>query len=131
MLVPEAPVKAAGDMLGITSRSPSCRRDDAEHAEFFEQELLMTFSVKAAIAGQGFEVVSIVRLLGHLVEAWIVRRGPHSRYDRKAQMLGRVDHRPKLREFMALSTATLTEVGGDMARFQACGINGRQLRLLA
>jgi hypothetical protein len=32
---------------------------------------------------------------------------------------------------MALSTATLTEVGGDMARFQACGINGRQLRLLA
>ena len=91
----------------------------------------MAFCVKAAIAGQGFEGVPIVRLPGHLVEAWIVRRGPHSRYDRKAQVLGHVDDRPKLREFMALSTATLTEVGGDMARFQARGIDGRQLRLLA
>ena len=45
-------------------------------------------------------------------------------------MSGRVDHRPKLRESVVFSLASLAEVAGNMAGFQPGGINGRQLRLL-
>ena len=71
--MPEASVKAAGDVFGIMSGPSADGRDDAQHAEFFEQKLLMVLAVEAAVAGQGLEAMTIVRLLGRLMEAWIIR----------------------------------------------------------
>jgi len=131
VFVPEAAVEAAGNMFGIMGRTPAGRRDDAQHAELFEQKLLVVFAVESAVAGQGFEAVAVVRLLGRLMEAGIVRRRTHPRHDGKTEMSGRVDHRPKLRKSVVFSLATLPEIAGDMARLQSGGIDRRQFRLLA
>jgi hypothetical protein len=52
-----------------------------------------------------------VRLPGHLVEAWIVRRGSHSRHDRKAQVPGHVRHR-------CLATSITAQNFGNLCRFR-------------
>ena len=127
MLMPEAAIESAGDVIGIMSGTTSGWRDDSQHAEFLEQESLMMLAVESNVAGQGFEAVSVVRLLGRLMKAWIIRRRPHARHDRQAQMFGRVDHRPKLRKPVIFSLAALAEVAGNMSGFQSCGIDRRQL----
>src|SRR5271169_6231647 len=57
MLMPEAAIKSAGDVMGIPGGTTSGWRDDSQHAEFLEQESLMMLAVESHVAGQGLEAV--------------------------------------------------------------------------